>query len=45
MVFVPASLNQVSLHITQTLKIDKERNGRTLNHANTQTAFYDNSLM
>ncbi len=45
MVFVPASLNQVSLHITQTLKIDKELNGRTLNHANTQTAFHDNSLM
>ena len=45
MVFVPASLNQVSLHITQTLKIDKELNGRTLNHANTQTTFHDNSLM
>lgn len=45
MVFVPASLNQVSLHITQTLKIDKELNGRTLNHANSQTLFHDNSLM
>lgn len=45
MVFVPASLNQVSIHITQTLKIDKELNGRTLNHANSQTTFHDNSLM
>lgn len=49
MVFVPASYknqpNQVSLHITQTLKIDKELNGRTLNDANTQTVFHDHSLM
>ena len=49
MVFVPASNNhhpnQLILHITQTLKIDKELNGRTLNHASKQTAFYDHSLM
>ena len=45
MVFVPASLDQVSLHITQTLKIDKDLNGRTLNHVNNQTLFHDHSLM
>lgn len=49
MVFVPAANNnhpnQVTLHITQTLKVDKELNGRTLNHANQQTAFYDHNLM
>lgn len=52
MVFVPASIpvngiyqpNHVSLHITQTLKIDKELNGRTLNHANLQASFSDTSL-
>lgn len=52
MVFVPASIavngryqpNQVSLHLTQTIAIDKQPNGRVLDYAHLQTYTHDFSL-
>ncbi len=48
MVFVPASVgnrpNQVSFHLTQTINIDKEQNGRVLDYGNTQRNTHDFSL-
>ena len=56
MVFVPASVatcrgknchyspNHLSLHITKTINLDKEPNGRLLNYGQLQTHLYDNSL-
>lgn len=52
MVFVPASLivnghyrpNQVSLHLTQTIAIDKQPNGRLLDYAHLQMYTHDFSL-
>ena len=56
MVFVPASIpicsgkncryqpNHVSLHITKTINLDKEPNGRVLDYARLQTHIHDTSL-
>ena len=48
MVFVPASAGrhptQVSFHLTQTINLDKEQNGRRLDYANTQQHTHDFSL-
>ena len=52
MVFVPASLKMngryyptnVSLHLTQTISIDKELNGRVLDYAHIQTITYDHDV-
>lgn len=48
MVFVPASVGyhvtQMSLHITQTINLDKEPNGRVLNYGRSQQTTHDFSL-
>ncbi len=48
MVFVPASVgqrpNQVSFHLTQTINLDKEQNGRVLDYGNPQHHTHDFSL-
>ena len=48
MVFVPASIGyhptQMSLHITQTINLDKEPNGRLLNYGRSQQSTHDFSL-
>lgn len=52
MVFVPASIkvnkgfipNQLSLHINQTINIDKELNGRVLDYGHHQQKDFDNAL-
>ena len=48
MVFVPASIGyrptQMSLHITQTINLDKEPNGRLLNYGRSQQTTHDFSL-
>ena len=48
MVFVPASVgqrpNQVSFHLTQTINLDKEQNGRVLDYGNSQNHTHDFSL-
>ncbi len=48
MVFVPASVgqhpNQVSFHLTQTINLDKEQNGRVLDYGNSQHHTHDFSL-
>lgn len=48
MVFVPASVgyrpNRFSLHLTQTIKLDKEINGRVLDYGHTQQITHDFSL-
>lgn len=48
MVFVPASIgnrpNQVSFHLTQTINLDKEQNGRVLDYGNAQHNTHDFSL-
>ncbi|HAT1762261.1 TPA: TIGR03752 family integrating conjugative element protein [Legionella pneumophila] len=52
MVFVPASIkvkggfipNQLSLHISQTINIDKELNGRVLDYGYHQPKEFDNAL-
>ena len=48
MVFVPASIgnrpNHVSFHLTQTINLDKEQNGRVLDYGNSQHHTHDFSL-
>lgn len=52
MVFVPASIRintsyrptQMSLHITQTISLDKEQNGRVLDYGHSQQSIHDISL-
>lgn len=48
MVFVPASIGyrptQLSLHITQTIHLDKKTNGRVLDYGHLQPTAYDFSL-
>lgn len=48
MVFVPASIghhpNHVSLHLTQTIELDKKPNGRRLDYAHLQTYTHDFNL-
>ena len=48
MVFVPASIQNhpthVSLHITQTIELDKQPNGRVLDYATTKNTIRDFSL-
>lgn len=48
MVFVPASIGyrptQMSLHMTQTINLDKEPNGRLLNYGRSQQTTHDFSL-
>jgi len=52
MVFVPASIlfkagyrpNQFSLHLTQTINLDKEANGRVLDYGHSQQTTHDFSL-
>jgi integrating conjugative element protein (TIGR03752 family) len=48
MVFVPASIgnqpNHVSFHLTQTINLDKEENGRLLDYGNEQKNTHDFSL-
>ncbi len=48
MVFVPASVgnrpNHVSFHLTQTINLDKEQNGRLLDYGNSQQHTHDFSL-
>ena len=48
MVFVPASIGyrptQLSLHITQTINLDKETNGRVLDYGHLQQTAHDFSL-
>ncbi|PJE14668.1 TIGR03752 family integrating conjugative element protein [Legionella sp.] len=52
MVFVPASIayksgykpNQFSFHLTQTINLDKEANGRVLDYGNSQQTTHDFSL-
>ncbi|HFL3389956.1 TPA: TIGR03752 family integrating conjugative element protein, partial [Legionella pneumophila] len=48
MVFVPASLGyrptQLSFHVTQTINLDKETNGRVLDYGHLQQTTHDFSL-
>lgn len=48
MVFVPASsgqhANRVSFHLTQTINLDKEQNGRLLDYGHSQASAHDFSL-